>query len=56
VVVRRVLERAALRPASDKREKIVRQGITLTPANGVPVVQQRAPLPAVAPEAERAVA
>jgi cytochrome P450 len=37
VVVRRVLERTSLRPASAEREKVFRQGITLVPRTGVRV-------------------
>jgi cytochrome P450 len=43
VVLRRVLERAALRPADASLEKITFRGITLAPRNGVQVVQDRAP-------------
>jgi cytochrome P450 len=48
VVVRRVVERAALRAVSPNPEKVLRRGITLVPQNGVRVVQERAPRPAVA--------
>jgi cytochrome P450 len=37
VVVRRVLDRTSLRPASPHREKVFRQGITLVPRTGVRV-------------------
>jgi cytochrome P450 len=45
VVVRRVLERTALRPASRRPEKGVRKGITFVPRQGARVVQERAPAP-----------
>jgi cytochrome P450 len=38
VVVRRVLDRAALRPARRRLERVERQGITLVPRDGVRVV------------------
>jgi cytochrome P450 len=44
IVLRRVLERAALRPADASLEKITFRGITLAPRNGVQVVQDRAPV------------
>jgi hypothetical protein len=40
VVLRRVLERAELRPADPKREKIQFRAITLAPRNGTLVVQE----------------
>jgi cytochrome P450 len=44
IVLRRVLERAALRPADPTPEEAVFRGITLAPRNGVRVLQDRAPL------------
>lgn len=58
VVVRRVLERAALRHAGSGPERLERRGITQVPKTGVRVVQTRPPT-AAAPEvatAEAAVA
>jgi cytochrome P450 len=46
VVLRRVLERAVLRPADPEVEETVFRGITLAPKNGVRVVMDRAPVPA----------
>jgi cytochrome P450 len=43
VVIRRVLTRAALRPASRRREAGVRKGITFVPRRGARVVQKRPP-------------
>jgi cytochrome P450 family 135 len=43
IVLRRVLERAALRPASPELEKIHFRGITLAPKEGVRVIQDRPP-------------
>ena len=43
VVLRRVLERCALRPARQELEKTVFRGITLAPREGVRVMQDRAP-------------
>jgi cytochrome P450 len=43
VVLRRVLERATLRPADSSLEEVVFRGITLAPRTGVRVVQERAP-------------
>ncbi len=43
IVLRRVLERTALRPASAEPEKVQFRGITLAPRDGVRVVQDRAP-------------
>ncbi|MFL5886527.1 MAG: cytochrome P450 [Thermoleophilaceae bacterium] len=45
-VVKRVLERAELRAADPKPEKVVRRAITMVPKNGVRIVQSRAPSPA----------
>ncbi len=45
VVLRRVLERAALRPASPELDKIHFRGITLAPRDGARVVQDRPPSP-----------
>jgi cytochrome P450 len=44
VVLRRVLERAALRPAERSPEEATFRGITLAPRNGVRVVQDRLPV------------
>jgi cytochrome P450 len=46
IVLRRVLERAALRPASPQLEEIQFRAITLAPRNGVRVLQDRPPSPA----------
>jgi cytochrome P450 family 135 len=46
IVIRRVLERARLVPASRRPEKGVRRGVTFVPRNGVRVQQQAAPIPA----------
>jgi cytochrome P450 len=43
IVVRRVLERAALRPADASPERASFRGITVAPRNGVRVVQDRPP-------------
>jgi cytochrome P450 family 135 len=43
IVLRRVLERAALRPASPELEEVSFRGITLAPKAGVQVVLDRAP-------------
>jgi cytochrome P450 len=43
IVVRRVLERCALRPAAGKRDEVQFRAITLAPRNGVRVVQDRPP-------------
>jgi cytochrome P450 len=43
IVVQRVLQRAALRPADPKLEKAQFRAITLAPRNGVRVTQDRAP-------------
>jgi cytochrome P450 len=48
VVIRRVLERTALKAASAKPEQVLRRGITLVPRNGVQVVQAGRPHPAAA--------
>ncbi len=45
VVLRRVLERAALRPADPELEEIQFRAITQAPRNGVRVVQDRPPAP-----------
>lgn len=50
LVLRRVLERCALRPADGSLEEPMFRGITLAPRNGVQVLQDRAPAP-VEPEA-----
>jgi cytochrome P450 len=44
IVVRRVLERAALRPADASPERASFRGITVAPRNGVRVVQDRPPV------------
>jgi cytochrome P450 len=49
-VIRRVLERTELRPASRRPERGVRRGITFVPNGGARVVQTRAPAAAVAAE------
>jgi cytochrome P450 len=46
LVLRRVLERCALRPADAALEEPMFRGITLAPKNGVQVIQDRAPAPA----------
>jgi cytochrome P450 family 135 len=43
IVVRRVLERAALRPADQSPEEATFRGITVAPRNGVRVIQDRPP-------------
>ena len=43
IVLGRVLERAALRPADPEREKVQFRAITLSPRNGTRVVQQGPP-------------
>jgi cytochrome P450 len=43
VVIRRVLERAALRAADPDLDKVQFRGITLAPRNGVRVIQDRPP-------------
>jgi cytochrome P450 len=58
VVIRRVLERTRLEPASMRPEKRLRKGVTIVPKRGVRVLQREAPLPrpegsAVASEALR---
>jgi cytochrome P450 len=45
-VVRRVLERTALRPADPEPEQVQFRAITLSPRNGARVVQMAPPLPA----------
>jgi cytochrome P450 len=52
VVIRRVLERAALAAAEPEPDAVERRGITLVPNRRVPVVQTRAPVPAAEPVAE----
>jgi cytochrome P450 family 135 len=48
IVLARVLERCALRPADPEVEETVFRGITLAPKNGVQVVLDRPPVPAPA--------
>jgi cytochrome P450 len=43
IVLGRVLERAALRPADPEREKVQFRAITLSPRNGTRVIQQSPP-------------
>ena len=43
VVIRRVLERAALEPLGRRSERGVRKGVTIVPKKGVCVVQRRPP-------------
>jgi cytochrome P450 family 135 len=50
VVVRRVLERAALEPISPKPDRAERRGVTLVPKRGVRVAQKDPPRPAKAQE------
>jgi cytochrome P450 family 135 len=45
-VIRRVLERAQLRPVGRRPEKRLRKGVTIVPKRGVRVVQPTRPLPA----------
>jgi cytochrome P450 len=45
VVIRRVLERARLEPASMRPEKRLRKGVTIVPKRGVRVLQRQPPLP-----------
>jgi cytochrome P450 len=47
IVLRRVLQRAALRPADPQRERIQFRAITQAPRNGVRVIQDRPPGPRV---------
>jgi cytochrome P450 len=47
-VIRRVLERAQLRPVGRRPEKRLRKGVTIVPKRGVRVVQPTRPLPAEA--------
>ena len=54
IVLERVLERAQLRAADPKREKIEFRGITLAPRNEVQVVLERPPAPATDPPAPAA--
>ncbi len=49
VVLRRVLERCALRPADPSLEEVTFRGITLAPKNGVQVVLDRRPAPLTQP-------
>jgi cytochrome P450 family 135 len=57
VVIRRVIERAELRPVQPRTDRGVRRGITFVPREGVRVVQDRPPRPAVPlPEAAPAAA
>jgi cytochrome P450 family 135 len=56
VVVRRVLERTALAPASPERDVVERRGITLVPKDGVRVVQGLPPAADVTEEAATAAA
>ena len=46
LVVRRVLERTALRADAPRRARVERRGITLSPRGGATVLQARSPLPA----------
>jgi cytochrome P450 family 135 len=46
IVLARVLERAALRPADPKPAKVQFRAITLAPRDGVRVIQDRPPAPA----------
>jgi cytochrome P450 family 135 len=46
IVLRRVLERCALRPANPELEDVMFRGITLAPKHGVQVVLERSPAPA----------
>jgi hypothetical protein len=48
VVIRRVLDRADLRPVGRRPEKRMRKGVTIVPKQGVRVIQSRPPLPAEA--------
>ena len=48
VVLRRVLERAALRPAGRRPATVQVRAITLAPKDGARVIQERAPRPASA--------
>jgi cytochrome P450 len=52
VVIRRVLERARLRPSDRAPERGVRRGVTFVPRRGVRVVQDTPPLPPPAPPAQ----
>jgi cytochrome P450 family 135 len=49
LVLARILERTALRPADPEQEKVQFRTITLAPRNGVRVLQDRPPAPAPAP-------
>jgi hypothetical protein len=48
IVLARVLERAALRPADRDLAKVQLRAITLAPRDGVRVIQDRPPAPAPA--------
>jgi hypothetical protein len=52
VVVRRVLERAALAAVSPEPDAVQRRGITLVPEHGVVVRQTRPPAAAAEPVAQ----
>jgi hypothetical protein len=54
VVLRRVLERCALRPADPALEEPMFRGITVAPKNGAQVVLDRPPRPATAEAREAA--
>jgi cytochrome P450 len=45
IVLQRVLERTALRPANPNPDDVTFRGITLAPREGVPVIQDRPPTP-----------
>ncbi len=47
IVLRRVLERVALRPARPSLDEVQFRGITLAPKDGVRVIQDRPPSPAL---------
>ena len=51
VVIRRVLERTRLEPATLRPEKRLRKGVTIVPKKGVRVLQREAPLPRPEPAA-----
>jgi cytochrome P450 len=52
VVIKRVVERAALHAAEPEPDPVERRGITMVPERGVPVRQVRPPRPASEPVAE----
>ncbi|MFL5780691.1 MAG: cytochrome P450 [Thermoleophilaceae bacterium] len=52
VVIRRVLERAALVAAEAEPDEVERRGITLVPSRGVRVRQSQPPVPAATPVAQ----